>query len=297
MLAIGGEVVTAGVASLGGGPMHADAIMRIQSMTKVITAVSALRLVPAGRLTLDQSLVAWLPELTDRQVLRTPTAALDDTEPARRAITLRHLAPAVFAPYAQRLAGIAAAHAPQAVLEVAAGTGIVTAELVRALPAEQITATDLNPAMVAWAAQRVSGPRWMPADAQRLQFKDASFDMIVCQFGVMFFPDKSKAFAEAARVLRPDGVFVFTAWDTIDIAAGGLVVESIERLVLRGTAPSARVIAEGFCYGTPLRFELQERGDIEQFTDKLAGRMTLELGAGPVEGDMAGYVVSARRPG
>jgi CubicO group peptidase (beta-lactamase class C family) len=85
------ELATAGVASVGGEPMREDAIMRIQSMTKVITAVAALRLVEAGRLELDQSLVEWLPELADRSVLRTPTAELDDTAPARRAITLRHL--------------------------------------------------------------------------------------------------------------------------------------------------------------------------------------------------------------
>ena len=85
------EVVTAGVASIGGGPMGEDAIMRIQSMTKAITSVAALRLVEAGRLELDLSLADWLPELTDRQVLRDPAAELDDTEPARRAITLGHL--------------------------------------------------------------------------------------------------------------------------------------------------------------------------------------------------------------
>ena len=85
------EVVTAGVASIGGGPMGADAIVRIQSMTKAITSVAALRLVEAGRLELDQPLVEWLPELADRQVLRDPAAELNDTVPAERAITLRHL--------------------------------------------------------------------------------------------------------------------------------------------------------------------------------------------------------------
>jgi CubicO group peptidase (beta-lactamase class C family) len=85
------EVVTAGVASVGGDPMGEDAIMRIQSMTKAITSVAALRLVEAGRLKLDQSLAGWLPELADRQVLRGPGAELDDTVPACRAITLRHL--------------------------------------------------------------------------------------------------------------------------------------------------------------------------------------------------------------
>jgi len=85
------ELVTAGVASVGGDPMGENAIMRIQSMTKAITSVAALRLVEVGRLGLDQSLAGWLPELADRQVLRGPTSELDDTVPARRAITLRHL--------------------------------------------------------------------------------------------------------------------------------------------------------------------------------------------------------------
>ena len=79
------EVVTAGVASIGGGPVGEDAIMRIQSMTKVITSVAALRLVEAGRLELDQSLVDGLPELTDRQVPRGPAAELDDIVPGGRA--------------------------------------------------------------------------------------------------------------------------------------------------------------------------------------------------------------------
>jgi CubicO group peptidase (beta-lactamase class C family) len=85
------EVVAAGVASVGGRDMGEDAIMRIQSMTKAVTSVAALRLVEAGHLELDQNLVDWLPELADRQVLRVPTAELDETVPARRAITLRHL--------------------------------------------------------------------------------------------------------------------------------------------------------------------------------------------------------------
>jgi CubicO group peptidase (beta-lactamase class C family) len=85
------EVVTAGVASAGGGPMGEDAVMRIQSMTKAITSVAAVRLVEAGRLGLDQGLADWLPELAGRQVLRGPAAELDDTVPARRGITLRHL--------------------------------------------------------------------------------------------------------------------------------------------------------------------------------------------------------------
>jgi len=85
------EVAAVGVASDDGLPMPADAIMRIQSMTKVITSVAALRLVESGRLGLDQSVAEWLPELDNRRVLISPTAPLEDTVPARRAITLRHL--------------------------------------------------------------------------------------------------------------------------------------------------------------------------------------------------------------
>jgi SAM-dependent methyltransferase len=246
----------------------------------------------------------------------------------------RCLGPALFAPYAREVAAAAAARAPEAVLELAAGTGIVTAELVRQLPSARITATDLNPAMVAWAAQRVSGPRWLVADAGALEFPDASFDIIVCQFGVMFFPDKPQAFAAAARVLRPGGELLFTVWDKVeatgfaavvvaalaevfpddppdfvarvphgyhdtgrirqDLAAGGMVAEDVERLVLRGNARSARTLVEGFCYGTPLRFALQERGDVDQFAARLTELVTRELGAGPVESDLGAYLVSAR---
>jgi CubicO group peptidase (beta-lactamase class C family) len=85
------EIVAAGAMSVGGAPMRADAIMRVQSMTKAVTTISALRLVESGRLTLDEPLVRWLPELADRQVLRSPTADLADAAPAVRAITLRHL--------------------------------------------------------------------------------------------------------------------------------------------------------------------------------------------------------------
>ena len=85
------EIAIAGAMSVGGPPMRADAIMRIQSMTKVVTAVAALRLVEAGRLALDEPVEPWLPELADRRVLTSPSAPLDDTVPARRPITLRHL--------------------------------------------------------------------------------------------------------------------------------------------------------------------------------------------------------------
>lgn len=85
------EIAAAGAMSIGGAQIRPDAIMRIQSMTKAVTTVAALRLVEAGRLSLDEPTERWLPELAHRQVLSSPAADLADTSPAVRAITLRHL--------------------------------------------------------------------------------------------------------------------------------------------------------------------------------------------------------------
>ena len=130
-----------------------------------------------------------------------------------------YLVPLIFEPYAIDLAGRVAALRPGRVLEVAAGTGVVTRRLAAGLAENAaIVATDLNPAMLE-QARTVGTARpveWRPADAMQLSFDDASFDAVVCQFGVMFFPDKAKAFAETRRVLRPGGAFVFNAWDRIE---------------------------------------------------------------------------------
>jgi SAM-dependent methyltransferase len=248
----------------------------------------------------------------------------------------RCLGLAVFAPYAADLA-LRAASLPHArVLELAAGTGIVTAGLVEALPDAEITATDLNQAMVTYAAALTPGPTWQVADAQDLAYGDDSFDLVVCQFGVMFLPDRIGAYRGVRRVLAPGGSFLFNVWDTLetheveaavidtlaellpgdppdflrrvphgyadpnriraDVQAGGLVVEELERVELTGKAPSAGVLAEGYCLGTPLRFELQERGDLADLVPKVSAGLTRRLGDGLVNGGMAAYVVRARTP-
>ena len=129
-----------------------------------------------------------------------------------------HLVPLIFEPYAADLARRLSAMPVSRVLEIAAGTGVVTRALAAALPAEvSIVATDLNQAMLDRAAA-VGTARpvvWRQADALQLPFPDGSFDAVVCQFGVMFFPDKRRAFSEARRVLRPGGVFVFNVWDVL----------------------------------------------------------------------------------
>ncbi|CAG2146949.1 2-methoxy-6-polyprenyl-1,4-benzoquinol methylase, mitochondrial [Cupriavidus yeoncheonensis] len=131
----------------------------------------------------------------------------------------RYLVPMIFAPYAADLARRAAALQPARVLEMAAGTGALTRELARLLPPQaSIVATDLNPPMLE-RARTVGTSRpvdWQVANAMQLPFDDGSFDLVVCQFGVMFFPDKPAAFAEARRVLAPGGTLLFNVWDRIE---------------------------------------------------------------------------------
>ena len=129
------------------------------------------------------------------------------------------LVPLIFQPYAEDLARRLDARPLKRILETAAGTGVVTRMLVSALPDRvEIVATDLNQAMVDQAI--ATGTRrpveWRQADAMQLPFADGAFDAVVCQFGVMFFPDKPRAYAEARRVLRPGGVFIFNVWDRIE---------------------------------------------------------------------------------
>ena len=129
-----------------------------------------------------------------------------------------YFVPLIFAPYARDLAPRVAAASPRRVLEIAAGTGVVTRMLRELLPASvEIVATDLNQAMLDVAAKTVHSGKveWRQADAMALPFADASFDAVVCQFGAMFFPDKAKAYAETRRVLRPGGRFHFNVWDRI----------------------------------------------------------------------------------
>ena len=128
--------------------------------------------------------------------------------------------PLIFEPYAADLAArLALRPLLGRVLEIAAGTGVVTRAMATALPeAVSIVATDLNQSMLDQAAARgTSRPvTWRQADAVALPFADGAFDAVVCQFGVMFFPEKGGAYAEVRRVLRSGGLFVFNVWDRIE---------------------------------------------------------------------------------
>ena len=131
----------------------------------------------------------------------------------------KYLVPLIFEPYAIDLAQRAAALPITNILELAAGTGVVTRRLAMALPGSVfIIASDLSQPMLDQAAAvGTSRPvDWRQADALALPFDKASFDAVVCQFGVMFFPDKARAFAEVRRVLRRGGLFLFNTWDRIE---------------------------------------------------------------------------------
>lgn len=244
----------------------------------------------------------------------------------------RRLGAAVFGPFAVDLARRAARLRPRTVLEVAAGTGIVTRELVT-LPDATVTATDLNPAMVGWGARAVPQARWAAADAQRLPFADGRFDLVASQCGVMFFPDRPAAFAQARRVLAPGGRLLFTTWDAVerhgfaaalmagvrrafpddpplfvvkvphgyhdvdrivaDVRAGGFGAVSVDAVTLTGHARAAADIAVGFCTGSPLRAAIESRGDLAATTALVAEVVEEQLGTGPVAAEMTAYVVDA----
>lgn len=212
----------------------------------------------------------------------------------------RYMGPLLFEPYAKLLAERAAFLHAGRMLETAAGTGILTRALHRAAPQAQIIATDVNPVMLGVAAQNLRSDRvsFQPADAQNLPFDDESFDLVVCQFGVMFFPDKVRAHQEARRVLRSNGHYLLVSFDRLELnpvpnaagtAVAGLFPDDPPAYMQRGpfsyadpalierdllaagfrrihletvaltTRVSARDAAEGLVLGSPFRAEIERR--------------------------------------
>jgi ubiquinone/menaquinone biosynthesis C-methylase UbiE len=138
----------------------------------------------------------------------------------------------LFSLYAADLAERVRSCQVQSVLETAAGTGLLTVELVRGLPpGARIVATDLNPPMLDYGATKpgLESVQWQQADAQALPIADAAFGAVVCQFGVMFFPDRVAAYREARRVLKPGGHFLFTV-------SGPLAANPVMAAVVEGLA-------------------------------------------------------------
>jgi SAM-dependent methyltransferase len=214
------------------------------------------------------------------------------------------LGPLLFAPYAADLARRASPLLAGRLLETAAGTGIVTRHLAAALkPAVEIVATDLNQPMLDHAARQPGTGRvtWQQADAQALPFPDATFGVVACQFGAMFFPDRVKAYREARRVLAPGGHLIFSVWDRLestpvmaaaveglakrypqqeswfldrtpcgyhdpqvignDLRQAGFTVVRTRVVKLEGQLSSALDAAIGLCQGTPMRAEIEALDD------------------------------------
>jgi len=215
------------------------------------------------------------------------------------------LVPLIFEQYAADLAERTASIAPETVLEVAAGSGVVTRAVATVLDVDgRYTVTDLNPPMLDRArARQPQDTRidWCPADALELPFPDATFDLVLCQFGSMFFPDRVRAYREARRVLRPGGSFVYNMWDRIEanefadevtkslasvfpdnppeflartphghhdtstyreeLTAAGFTTIAVAPVTAVSTAQTPEIPAIAYCKGTPLRNEIEERTD------------------------------------
>lgn len=215
----------------------------------------------------------------------------------------RHMVPLIFEPYAADLARRAASLSPKAVLETAAGTGVVTRALAPKLSrGASYVVTDLNQPMLDHAASRQPADTritWRQADALALPYEDAIFDLVCCQFGAMFFPDRTSSYREARRVLKPGGCFLFNVWDRIEenvfadevtnalaeifpddpprflartphgyhdttrigseLQTAGFSRVVIETRAEQSRAPSPRVPAVAYCQGTPLRNEIEAR--------------------------------------
>ncbi|AJP58387.1 SAM-dependent methyltransferase [Pandoraea vervacti] len=214
------------------------------------------------------------------------------------------MVPLIFAAYAEDTAQLVAASSPDTVLETAAGSGALTRALApRLVLHARYVVTDLNVPMLNYAASRQPEDvriEWREADALALPFDAASFDVVVCQFGAMFFPDRTQGFAQALRVMKPGGRFIFSVWDRIetnefadevtnavatlfpddpprflartphgyhdparireDLQRAGFTQIDIETRARTSVAASARDAAIAYCHGTPLRHALEARG-------------------------------------
>jgi ubiquinone/menaquinone biosynthesis C-methylase UbiE len=215
----------------------------------------------------------------------------------------RYLVPLIFESFAQDIAQRVAALSPSTVLETAAGSGVVTRALApRLSPDASYVVSDLNQPMLDYAAMRQAADNrisWRKADALALPFEDAAFDLVCCQFGVMFFPDRQSGYREAKRVLKPGGHFLFNVWDCIEenvfandvtnalaevfpsdpprflartphgyhdaalihseLEKAGFSGVVIETRADQSRASSPRHPAVAYCQGTPLRNEIEAR--------------------------------------
>lgn len=142
-----------------------------------------------------------------------------------------YLGPVTFGPFAAELVALVPEIAAGTVLEVACGTGVLTAPLRRRLPAAvDLVATDLSAPMLEYARTRLGaqeGIAWQTADMTVLPFADGRFAAAICGFGVMFPPDRAAALREIRRVLADGAPFVFSVWDAIERNPHALAIAQV----------------------------------------------------------------------
>lgn len=173
------------------------------------------------------------------------------------------LGPVLFTDYAALMAERVAAGAPHEVLETAAGTGIVTQALRRWLPATTaILATDLNAPMLEIARNKIRAGAvgFDVADAQTLPFAAGRFDALVCQFGVMFYPDRPKATREALRVLKPGGRYMFSVWDSHLYNSFARITDQLIKRFFPDNPPGFYAVPFGQAPIDPIKAELLDAG-------------------------------------
>jgi ubiquinone/menaquinone biosynthesis C-methylase UbiE len=248
----------------------------------------------------------------------------------------RYMGPLLFEPYARHVADRVALLHPGRILETAAGTGIVTRALSEASSDATIVATDVNPAVVEFAVQQLHSERveFAVANAQDLPFEDATFDLVVCLFGIMFFPDKVRANAEARRVLRPGGQYLLVTFDHLalnpipkaageavaelfpedprymergpfsytdaalveeDLRAAGFDAIEVETIQLSSRV-AARDAARGIVLGSPFRAEIErlDASALERAVTAVEGALEAWDGR---EAPMSAHLATATRPG
>ncbi len=251
----------------------------------------------------------------------------------------RNLGPVLFADYAEDISRRVAACQPRRVLEIAAGTGIVTRQLRNLLSnGVELTATDLNPPMLEIAHMKFRPDElieFRPVDAAALPFADNSFDVLVCQFGVMFFPEKEKSYREALRVLVPGGHYLFSVWDLHQYNSFARITHQVTQsffpadppqfqsvpfgyrfdpikdslldvgftninvLVkrLHKEVPDLSLLARGQVYGSPIIDHVRQRGgvDAEQIVAAIATQYRKEFGNEPAIIQLQAILFSAEK--
>jgi len=214
----------------------------------------------------------------------------------------RYLGPVIFEPWAEDLVLRLAGKKYERVLEIACGTGIVTRRLRDALPPIiEIVATDLNPDMFEFAKPKFKEREnviWQQADASALPFPNCSFDAAVCQFGVMFVPDKAAAMRESYRVLRSGGVFLFNVWDSFEANPFGQIAHATIASFFDHDPPRFYKIPFGFHDSTVIRKLLQDAGfeKVESFSEIKPCRSgsAREFATGLVRGNPVGAEATER---